>query len=298
MNRSSSLFALIAGAVVVLFAGSARADIVSDCGGAVFDGSETCTADVSGSCDVACAPPKVQVACDAQLEVNCSGGCNATLPSCQGSCEGGCSGKCSVDPGTFDCKTDCNATCQGNCSGACASSGDKTTCAGQCNASCAVRCNTQCSGTPPTADCEGQCALSCQGSCSGQANVSCDIDCQAMGSASCTATVSEKCTGACMAHTAIFCNGNFINATDADACVNDLKSLFQIDVTGYASASSGCDGGTCEAQASAGGTASCAMAPGNEPPLSGALPGFGLGAMVVAAVRRRRRRSCARSTPS
>jgi MYXO-CTERM domain-containing protein len=94
-----------------------------------------------------------------------------------------------------------------------------------------------------------------------------------------------------MAHTAIFCDGNFINATDADACVADLKSLFQIEVTGYSYSSSGCDGGTCEAQAGAGGTASCDMAPASEPPLSGGLLGLGLGAVVAGAVRRRRRRS-------
>ena len=91
-----------------------------------------------------------------------------------------------------------------------------------------------------------------------------------------------------MAHTAIFCDGNFINATDADACVNDLKSLFNIQVMGYASASSDCDAGTCEAQAAAGGTVSCDMAPGNEPPLSGALLGLGLGVTAIGAARRRR----------
>jgi hypothetical protein len=92
-----------------------------------------------------------------------------------------------------------------------------------------------------------------------------------------------------MAHTAIFCDGNFINATDADACVNDLKALFNIQVTGYASASSGCDGGACQAQAAAGGTASCDMAPTNEAPL-GATVAIGLGVAVVGAGRRRPRR--------
>jgi hypothetical protein len=291
VNRSSLLLALFGGASVLFVAGSARADIFSDCGNAVFNGNETCTADVNTSCDIACQPPKLQFACDAQLEASCSGGCNAMLPSCQASCQGGCSGKCSANPGSFDCKTDCNATCQSNCSGACSSSGDQTTCAGQCNASCAARCNTQCSGTPPTADCEGQCDLSCQGSCSGKANLSCDIMCQAMGSASCTASLQEKCTGGCMVHNAIFCDGNFINAADADACDKDLKALFNITVTGYSSSSSGCEGGTCQAQAAAGGSVSCDVAPANERPLSGAMLGLGLGVTVLGAVRRRRSRA-------
>lgn len=288
MSRVSMLLALVAGATVVLSAGSARADIFSDCGGAVFNGNETCTADVSAGCDVACSAPNLQLACDAKLEASCMGGCSATLPSCQANCEGGCSGKCSATTGSFDCSGDCNATCQGNCSGACSSSNDQTTCTGQCQASCAARCNVQCNATPPTAGCEGQCDLSCQGSCSGQANASCDISCQAMGSVNCSAMLQETCTGGCMAHTAIFCDGNFIDATDADACVSDLKNLFNIDVTGYASASAGCDGGTCEAQASAGGSVSCAAAPAGEPPLSGGLLGVGLGVTLIGAVRRRR----------
>ncbi len=289
MNRSSSFLALAAGAVVALAAGSARADIYSDCGGAVFSGSEKCTADVSGSCDVACAPPNLQLACDAQLEAKCQGTCTASVPSCQTTCEGGCSGKCMANQGNYNCNTDCNATCQGNCAGACSSASDGATCTGQCNASCAARCNTECSGTPPSADCQGQCALSCQGSCSGQANVSCDIDCQAQGSASCTASLTAKCTGGCMAHTAIFCDGNFINAADANACISDLQTLLHIQVTGYATGSSGCEGGTCEAQGSAGGSVSCAMAPANEPSPSGGLLVIGVGATVVGAVRRRRR---------
>jgi hypothetical protein len=276
---------------------SARADIFTDCGGAVFNGNETCTADVSGSCDVACAPPNLQLACDAQLETMCAGGCTATLPSCQSSCTGGCAAKCSTNPGSFNCNTDCNATCEGNCSGDCSSSSDQAKCTGQCHASCAARCNTECSGTPPSADCMGQCDLSCQGSCSGQANLTCDINCQTNASASCTASLQTKCTGGCMAHTAIFCDGNFINAKYADNCVSDLKALFNIQVTGYASASSGCDGGTCQAMANAGGTASasCAIAPQpGQPALPGSLVGLGAGMTAVGLLRRRRRHSRAR----
>jgi hypothetical protein len=93
-----------------------------------------------------------------------------------------------------------------------------------------------------------------------------------------------------MAHTAIFCDGNFINAMYADACVDDLKKLFNIQVTGYASSSSSCDGGTCQGQAAAGGTASasCAMASGGEQPLPGSLLFLGAGMTALGFARRRR----------
>jgi MYXO-CTERM domain-containing protein len=141
------------------------------------------------------------------------------------------------------------------------------------------------------ADCTANCNASCQGSCSAQANLSCDIMCQAQGSAMCTAMLQAKCTGGCMSHQAIFCDGNFINAMYADNCVADLKALFNITVTGYASANASCDGGTCMAMAKAGGSASCAMTPASEPPLSGAVLGIGVGAIAMGALRRRRRLS-------
>jgi hypothetical protein len=112
-----------------------------------------------------------------------------------------------------------------------------------------------------------------------------------MGSAGCTTSGSifNNCNAQCSAHGAIFCNGNFINATDANCCANDLKSIVTITGWSYANASSECDGGTCTAEASAGagGSVSCDMAPGT-PPLSGGLLGLGLGATVFGFVRRRR----------
>ncbi len=290
MFRWSSLLALVAGATLTFAASSARADIFSDCGGAVFNGNESCTAMISGGCSAACSPPNLQVACDASLEASCSGGCNVSASaSCTGSCTAGCSGGCTGTPGEIDCNTNCNANCTGSCSGSCTGSSDMETCMGQCNASCSARCNASCKVLPPTATCSAQCNAECQGSCTAQANASCDISCQAMGSVSCTTSGSifNNCNLSCMNNTAIYCNGNFINASDANACANDLKSLFNITITGWDYANAGCDGGTCEVSAGAGGSVSCDMAPGT-PPLSGGLLGLGLGAAVVSVVRRRR----------
>jgi hypothetical protein len=296
MVRWSSLLALVAGATITLAAGSARADgnIFDDCGGAVFNGNESCTAEVSGGCSVACSPPNLQIACDASLEASCSGGCTGSVSaSCTGSCSGSCMGMCSSTPGEADCNTNCNANCSGSCTGSCMGSSNMETCMGQCNASCSARCNTSCKVVPPMATCSGECMAACQGSCTAQANASCDINCQAMGSASCTTSGSifNNCNASCNAKTAIFCNGNFINAADANDCANDLKSLLNIQITGwsYAESSASCDGGTCTAQAAAGagGSVSCDMAPA-APPVSGALLGIGLGATAIGFVRRRR----------
>jgi len=287
MARWSSLLAVVFGAAVTFAAGSARADLISSCGGAVFNGNESCTVDASVDCTAACQPPQLEVACSAMLEANCTGGCTASLPSCQTSCTGGCSAKCSASGG-YSCTGDCSATCEGNCAGECMGMGNMAQCTAECQASCGARCDVSCKGSPPMAGCAGQCDLSCQGSCTGQANLACDISCQANLSANCTAMLQGGCQAKCNAHSAIFCNGNFINAADANACVNDLKNLFHIQVSGWAYANSGCDGGTCTANAAAGGkaSASCDVAPG-APPLSGAVLALGLGGALAGVIRRR-----------
>ena len=284
MVRWSSLVALVAGAVVTFAAGAARADLLSACGGAVVDGNEMCQVEAHADCTGQCTPVNLTVACSAMLEVGCMGNCTATLPSCTGSCEASCMGSCK--PGNFSCEGDCSATCEGNCSSACSGNSNMEQCTAECKASCGGHCHASCTGSP--ADCMGACQASCQGSCTGQANLMCDINCQAQGNANCTAMLTGGCQAQCNAGGAIFCNGNFINASDLQSCESQLESLLNIQVSG--SASAGCDGGGCEAEAQGQASASCDMAPGDAPPLSAGLLGIGLGATVIGVVRRRRAR--------
>jgi hypothetical protein len=105
---------------------------------------------------------------------------------------------------------------------------------------------------------------------------------------SCTASLEGGCSAQCMGSGAIFCNGNFINASDLKSCEDQLSQLVHITVSG--SASSGCDGGTCSAAAQGQASASCDMAPSSAPPLSAGLIGIGLAASAAGVVRRRRMR--------
>jgi hypothetical protein len=64
-----------------------------------------------------------------------------------------------------------------------------------------------------------------------------------------------------------------------------------VEVSGYSYASSGCDGGTCEVEAAAGGkaSASCDVAPGMPASSGGLLGVVGLGLSGVVGLFRRRR---------
>jgi hypothetical protein len=299
MVRWSSLVAAALAAVGILFAGNARADVLSACGGAVESaGNVSCSVETMGGCTAQCTPVNFEVACSAQLEASCMGSCTGSATaSCTGTCQGNCTGQCTANPGSFSCQgsceTDCEGSCSGTCSGQCMGSGNMADCMGQCSAqckaSCGTRCNAQCTGTPPSASCDAKCTASCQGSCTAQANLNCDVSCQAKGYAGCTSSLQGGCQAQCTAPSgAVFCNGQWINASDVQNCVNQIESLFNIQVSG--SAMAGCEGGTCSAEAQGKASASCDMSP-NAPPISGGLLFLGVGGLAAGIVRRRIRRS-------
>jgi hypothetical protein len=282
---STSILALAAFALGSL-PRAARADILSDCGNIDIQANAQCTMEVSGGCTAQCTPINFQASCSASLQAQCSGGCTASASaSCTGSCDTNCNASCTANPGTFNCEGSCEADCSGNCQAQCASDANQSECTATCKTNCGANCHGQCSGTPPSASCQAQCQASCSGSCTAQANVSCDVKCQESGYASCEANLTGGCQAQCQApQGALFCDGQYVDVgNNLDKCVNDLKNLLNIQVSGYAYGS--CSGNTC--QGTAGGSASCGqIAPGG--PASSGLLGIGVAAVLAGCVRRRK----------
>jgi hypothetical protein len=268
---------------------AARADVFSSCGNIDVSSSAKCELDASVNCSARCVPLQFEASCAAQLEVSCNGSCTASADvNCTASCTAGsCEATCNADPGNFDCQGTCEADCDGHCQGQCASNSNQSECSASCKATCGGHCSAQCTGTPPSASCQARCQASCQGSCTAQANLSCDITCQSTGYVDCEAKLQGGCTAQCsQPKGALFCDGQFIDATNLQQCLDDLKNLLKITVQGDASGS--CSGNQCSGQAS-GSVKACEVAPGNAPPLSGGLLALGLGAVVAGVVRRRSR---------
>jgi hypothetical protein len=293
MSRRFALVAVVASLVglgVMLAPGSAQADQVSVCGNLDFSGNEHCTLETSGGCTAQCTPVNFQASCDVNLEkVMCSGGCTAMVDvNCESSCSGGCTGSCMADPGHFDCEGSCDADCSAHCTGQCASDANQSQCEGSCKASCGVRCNENCTGVPPMAACDVSCMASCKGSCTAQANFGCDIKCQADGAVNCEAMLQGGCTAQCQTpQGALFCDGQWVNTQSVNDCINQLKSLFNITVTG--SASGNCADNSCMGQAQ--GSVKCGIAAAGEPAMSGGFFAAGLGFAGIALGRRLRRKA-------
>lgn len=254
---------------------------IDACGDINLEANAECTMEVSGGCEVQCVPLQFTAACSAELHVGCEGECSASASvECNASCQGSCEASCEVDPGSFECSAECTGGCNADCSAACAADGNGGRCEASCRASCSVECDAGCSGTAPSASCEAQCEASCSGGCTAEANVDCQIDCQADGYIDCEARLEGGCKAACQApEGALFCDGQYVDhGGNLEECVNALRSLLDIEVTGYASSSSNCEDGTCTAAAEAGGSASCSVGPSGP---SGTTGGAGLAASLL-----------------
>jgi hypothetical protein len=277
------LLAVALSAAFLGFAAPASAGIVDSCGRIELSASAQCEMRVEGGCTASCQPVNFTAQCSAELYVGCGGECNVMIDaSCTASCSATCEADCAVDPGKFDCAAACRADCSGSCDATCVGAKNTAECRSSCSATCAGDCDARCDATPPSADCKAQCASCCTGSCEAEANMSCQVDCQAKGYVGCTTDLQGGCETACTRPDgALFCDGQYIDAGDQlDQCVADLKSLFQIEVKGYAYGDAQCSNGECTAEGAAG--FSCAQDAGagqsssSAAGILGALAAFGL----------------------
>lgn len=290
----------LAGALSLpLFLSSAAQAGIASCGDINVQASATC--EVKSNCQVSCTPVSMELACEGQLYADCSATCNVQADaSCTGTCNTSCMAQCNATPGSFDCQGQCEATCTGNCTADCNSHctahPGETNCQAECQASCKGRCHGDCSldcqAAPPTASCNAKCSGVCNGQCTAHANADCQATCNAGAYGTCQTTLQGGCNASCDPSNpgGVFCNGQYVDSgNNLQDCINALNQILNVKVTASGSASSGCDGGTCEAQAEGKASASCATAPVRGGRGLGAAAGLlaALGALVVA----RRRRS-------
>jgi MYXO-CTERM domain-containing protein len=260
------------------WAGAAQAGIGA-CGNIHVEASAECEVLVDVECETACQPVAFQAQCAADLYVGCEGQCNASFTAeCTASCESDCQVECEASPTTFDCRANCFADASASCEGRCADS----ECHASCEASAEAECSGRCEVEPAQVDCSGHCRASCEGSCKAEANVDCQIDCQAGGYVDCQAELSGGCRTECDNDGALFCDSQYVDhGGNLEECIDSLRALLDIEVTGYAEGS--CSNGHCEGEA--GGSISCAV----DPEGRGAM-GVGALVLLMLGVSRRRRR--------
>lgn len=276
MNRNTVSWLVGASslAAACLFSFSAQAGALDACGDIFVEAGADCEVIAEGGCTVECEGDSLTSVCAAEGALSCGGECNLDADvECTGSCQTSCMAECEVEPATFDCRGSCEASCSGDCSARCDGASNRAECEGSCKSTCAAECDASCTVEPGEADCAAQCEGSCEGRCSADVNMDCQIGCQGELYVQCKTDFQATCEAQCEAPSgAIFCEGQFIEASNVDDCVDALRNLLNAKVEFHA-------------EASASASVTCAVA--DEPGRGGAaLLGFGLLCLAGLAWRR------------
>jgi hypothetical protein len=248
------------------------ADAGNPCGNFNVSQGVDCKIEVSGGCKADCTPLK--------LEASCTGGC-VTLPDpgCSNPCESTCTSTC--NPTALDCKAGCHAECDQQVTTSCQQQDPTADCVTQAKAQCDMHCQQSCS-TPPQS-CTQVCHTCCDGSCSAQINFTCDFQCIANLQGGCNVQCQQPAG-------ALFCNGQYVSASDIQACVTYLETQgITVDVSARGSVQ--CDATGCHAAASAS-VGGCAVSEATGDAGNGGLGLVGViaGSAVARSIRRRVRK--------
>ena len=291
--RAGLISLFVVAAVTVVAPQTSRAQLEA-CEDVFVPPTAMCEVLVQGGCTVMCQPVSFRAACAADLYVACDGMCTASASAtCMASCDvSACQATCEVEPAMFSCRAECTAmataSCEAECSAMASDNEARTRCEASCEATFAARCEASCEATPPSATCMARCQASCEGRCEAEANVDCQVDCQASGYVDCEASLTGGCTAQCEApEGALFCEGQWVDADDVDACIDALRTLLDIEVDASARGSAMCEGGMCTAEGEAEASASCAVAWGRTPREGLPFALLGLGLLALAGRRRR-----------
>jgi hypothetical protein len=239
MTRSNG-FGLISviGAAASMFValgttGVAHANELESCGGIfIAKGEVSCEYRPREECMTSCTTEEVQGACVAKINTDCEGGCTATATTeCSSSCTDSCTTECTAQEAPPTCEELCVADCKGTCDGFCEGDGPCNAC---CNHNCDRKCARRCAGVEdpePETACTTNCTEACNGSCTAQATVDCQLSCQTEVIQECETEMVETCETTCEDKGgAIFCDGQFVNASDIDACASELSAEIEIDL--------------------------------------------------------------------
>ncbi|HYQ30296.1 MAG TPA: hypothetical protein VER04_23860 [Polyangiaceae bacterium] len=220
----------------------AHAKALDQCGGVYLSVDSHCEFKPIQECETTCSTTSVEQVCAQKTYETCGKSCTVTdITSCKKSRSESCSKECE----TISSKSS-HEVCVSECSDSCTSKaisdnhfhGDH----GKCQHSCEHDCNAQCessSTSDQTTDCETKCTSVVENECTEEVNRDCVLTCQTENYEDCQTETVNTCNTTCKDKGgALFCDGQFIGASDLQACADQLASefSFDIDVTAHVTA--------------------------------------------------------------
>lgn len=271
MKLASTILAAALALPVLSVAATASAQD-TPCGNFDFTSGISCEIKVEGGCTAECTP--------LNFEAGCSGGCTAAATTdCTSTCGTQCIAEC--DPALLDCFAGCHAECDGEVQAQCEAAHPGEDCVTQAKAQCDMHCETSCE-VPPS-DCQEHCQSCCTGGCQTQINFDCDYQCFVELSGGCEVQCTEP-SGA------LFCNGQYVYASDVEACINYLATQgITVDVSARGEVTcdlNGCDG---EGSANAGICSAAPQGPFDWRVAGGSISALGLVFGLLGARRRNKK---------
>ena len=276
-----------------LLPSTAHAKALDKCGSIFLSASSSCEFKPTQDCTSTCATTSVEQVCAQKTFSTCSANCTATDTT---TCTQTHSQSCATECDTIAAKSShevCTSECSNNCTQGAVSKGnfggDQDKCSRNCGHDCNSRCDS-CSTTDQSTDCTTKCMSVVQNECMEEVTRDCVLSCQTDNYTTCQTDTVNTCTTTCHDKGgAIFCDGQFIEASDLQACADQLATefSFNIDVTAHVAVTGD---GTVTTTNNDGSktTAKCSFSPSTS-----GHSGLALGALAVLgiAVNRRRRRA-------
>lgn len=229
--RSSGV-AIGAFVVAVLTPSIARAGLAA-CGDAWLFGAGDCRLLADDECVGGCEPAGMATACAARLYADCDAGCAAAPEvACTLPCLAECGEECLLwqvheDPADSMrlCASSCGQGCDADCEGA-----EGEGCSSTCGHNCGEKCEqAECRGDDASVGCAPKCEAACEGACRARASGDCQLSCQSAGYAACAAELVVGCRAGCgQASGAVFCGGQYLDADDVQACVDEIEAAFLV----------------------------------------------------------------------
>jgi len=287
ITSALSAIALLSGALLVPQV--AHAKLLDQCGGVYLSVNSHCEFKPIQECETTCSTTSVEQVCAQKTYEMCGQSCTVSdITSCKKKRSESCSKECE----TISSKSSrevCVSECSDDCTNSAVSGGHFGGDHGRCQKSCDHDCNARCdsaSSSDQTTECETKCQTVVENECLEEVNRDCVLSCQTDNYESCQTETVNTCNTTCKDKGgALFCDGQYIGASDLQACADQLASefSFDIDVTAHAVAT------VTNNKTGAKDEASCSFAP----PLRARNGVAALGALAVlgVALSRRRRRA-------
>lgn len=227
-TRMLSLLSGSALAWALTLAPPARAALDA-CGGIFLTSDAHCSYVPKQECETSCQTSAVEQSCIASLATECESSCTESATSeCTQACQTSCVEDCqqSNQSSRGLCRGECGADCESDCA-----SSDSSICHDSCAHNCDSQCENHCHADDETVDCSTKCGTTCEGRCTATATVSCQRECQTTQFESCESTTVQTCRTDCHDNGgAIFCDGQFVNASDVEACAAQIEAEVAVHI--------------------------------------------------------------------